>query len=73
MARIHPTQYSRLAKFGLKSQDLLNPKTKAAFDLFYGGDKELLKHLENYVDLRMLLAEHGIKSKKDLELLLGDL
>lgn len=45
---------------------------EAAFGYIFVDLFERFKLFQQLVEMRMLLAKHGIKDKKDLELLLAD-
>ena len=66
------TKHVRLKRLNLTSADLANKQTEAAFELTFADPSERFKLFQQLVEMRMLLAKHGIKDKKDLEGLLAD-
>ena len=66
------TDWRRMRQLNLKPSDLLNKQTEAAFELTFADPSERFKLFQQLVEMRMLLAKHGIKDKKDLEGLLAD-
>lgn len=66
------TEYTRLHKLGMQPSDLLSKQTEAAFGYTFADPVERFKLFQQLIELRMLLAKHGIKDKKDLELFLAE-
>jgi len=66
------SKYHYLKKLGMKPSDLLNKQTEAAFGYTFSDPMERFKLFQQLIELRMFLAKSGIKSKKDLELLLAE-
>ncbi len=65
------TKYRYMKKLNLKQSDLLNKQTEAAFGYTFADPIERFKLFQQLIELRMLLAKHGIKDKKDLEIFLA--
>lgn len=65
------TDWRRMQQLNLTSTDLANKQTEAAFGYTFADPMERFKLFKQLVEMRMLLAKHGIKDKKDLDGLLG--
>lgn len=61
------TKHVRLKRLNLTNTDLTDKQTEAAFGYTFADPMERFKLFQQLIELRMLLAKHGINDKKDLE------